>query len=77
MGRYLRAKQPGGINFFTLVTAQRRPLLTTASSRRILRQSIENVRCKRPFDILAFVLLPDHLHTIWQLPQKDDDFSTR
>ena len=25
----------------------------------------------------AWVLLPDHLHTIWTLPAEDDDFSVR
>jgi putative transposase len=25
----------------------------------------------------AFVVLPDHLHTVWTLPPDDNDFSTR
>ena len=29
------------------------------------------------FDIIAFVLLPDHLHTIWSLPPDDADYSIR
>jgi len=32
---------------------------------------------RHPFKIDAFVLLPDHLHCIWSLPQGDDNFSTR
>jgi len=32
---------------------------------------------KRPFIIDAMVVLPDHLHCIWQLPDDDTDFSTR
>ena len=32
---------------------------------------------KRPFTIEAFVLLPDHLHTIWKLPEGDHNYSTR
>ena len=32
---------------------------------------------KHPFEIDAFVLLPDHLHCIWTLPAGDRDFSTR
>ena len=30
-----------------------------------------------PFRIDAFVVLPDHLHAIWTLPEGDADFSTR
>lgn len=31
----------------------------------------------RPFSIDAIVVLPDHLHCIWQLPEGDDDFPER
>jgi putative transposase len=31
----------------------------------------------RPFDLVAFVLLPEHLHTVWVLPQGDSNYSTR
>jgi len=34
-------------------------------------------KAKHPFTIVALVLLPDHLHTIWTLPEEDADFSTR
>ena len=30
-----------------------------------------------PVAVVAGVILPDHLHTIWTLPDGDDDFSTR
>ena len=30
-----------------------------------------------PFVMDACVILPEHLHCIWQLPDGDDDFSTR
>lgn len=30
-----------------------------------------------PFTIDAFVLLPDHLHCIWTMPEGDRDFSIR
>ncbi|MDO9446629.1 MAG: transposase, partial [Candidatus Nitrotoga sp.] len=31
----------------------------------------------RPFVIDAWVVLPDHLHCVWTLPEGDADFSTR
>ena len=35
------------------------------------------MRVARPFVIDAWVLLPDHLHCLWTLPDGDADFSTR
>ena len=29
------------------------------------------------FDMIGFVILPDHLHCIWSLPEGDGDFSAR
>ena len=36
-------------------------------------------RVKRlyPFDIVAWVVLPDHLHCVWTLPTGDADYATR
>jgi putative transposase len=42
-----------------------------------LREGIEKIRIKYPFEIDAFILLPEHLHCIWTLPDGDADFSTR
>jgi putative transposase len=36
--------------------------------RAALRAAIEKVRLRYPFTINAWVLLPDHFHTIWTLP---------
>ena len=32
---------------------------------------------KHPFTIDVFILLPDHLHCLWTLPDGDRDFSKR
>lgn len=77
MPNYRRNYVPGGTYFFTLVMHERRPILTTDLGRRSLRQALEKVREKRPFEIVAMVLLPDHLHTIWTLPPGDDKYSIR
>ncbi|MEN6451365.1 MAG: transposase [Thermoguttaceae bacterium] len=39
--------------------------------------ALRKTQKERPFEITAIVLLPDHLHCLWQLPAEDDDFSTR
>ena len=77
MVQYRRAFVPGSTFFFTVVTADRTPILTLPSSRDLLRNAFRHVRSQRPFEMLAIVLLPDHLHTIWQLPPGDSDYSTR
>ncbi len=77
MANYRRARLDGGIYFFTLVTYRRQNILTDPQSRRILRAVIEDVRQRHPFVIDAWVLLPDHLHSVWTLPQGDNDFSRR
>jgi putative transposase len=63
--------------FFTVVTACRRPILTTDLGRACLHEALAEVKGTQRFDIVAIVLLPDHLHTIWALPKGDDDFSSR
>ena len=75
--RYRRAFQPGGSFFFTVVTAHRRPVFATAIAVDLLRDSFRAVRHQRPFAIDAIVILPDHLHCIWTLPEGDADFMTR
>ncbi len=77
MPDYRRWYVAGGTFFFTLVTCERQPFLTEEMSRPLLRASIQKQREKRPFQIVAWVLLPDHLHTVWTLPPGDEDYSTR
>jgi putative transposase len=77
MPTYRRAYVPGGSYFFTVVTEQRQPVLTNADVRVALRDAISTVRETLPFRIDGWVLLPDHLHAIWTLPEADADFSSR
>jgi putative transposase len=74
---YYRRTRTGTCFFFTVVSYDRRPIFCTGTVRQSLRIAIENVRATRPFSIDACVLLPDHLHCIWTLPEGDRDFSTR
>ncbi|HEY5602579.1 MAG TPA: transposase [Gammaproteobacteria bacterium] len=77
MPQYRRSKIPGTAYFFTVVTHHRQPLLTEPKSRLSLRQTIMEVRFSHPFKVDAWVLLPDHMHCIWTLPENDHDFSKR
>lgn len=74
--QYRRVIVEGSTYFFTVNLANRsRPLLTDHIND--LRHSIRYVRDAHPFHIIAMVVLPEHLHAIWQLPEGDGDFSTR
>ncbi|MEQ1741204.1 MAG: transposase [Candidatus Nitrotoga sp.] len=77
MSRYRRAMAAGSSYFFTVVAYRRQSTLCDEVIRNALRASIETVRVARPFVIDAWVLLPDHLHCVWTLPDGDADFSTR
>lgn len=77
MSHYRRAAVPGGSYFFTVVTERRQPILIDPAVRLALREAIVSVRQTLPFRIDGWVLLPDHLHAIWTLPDGDADFSNR
>ena len=76
MTNYRRYRVAGGSYFFTVNLAERnRTLLTEHLD--ILRDSLRMVMAAHPFKIDAMVVLPDHLHAIWTLPDEDHDFSLR
>lgn len=77
MPDYRRANVQGGTYFFTVVTYRRQPILTDEAVRLALREGIQKTRERFPFEIRAWVLLPDHLHCIWKLPEGDADFAAR
>ena len=77
MPNYRRWYVPGGTYFFTIVTYQRQPIFANYENIYLLRKAIATVKKEMPFTIIAAVVLPDHLHFIWQLPPKDSAYSKR
>jgi putative transposase len=77
MGSYVRWFVPGGTYFFTVVTERRAPLFAEAQCRTLMGEALRDVARERPFDTVAMVLLPDHLHAVGTLPDSDADFSRR
>jgi putative transposase len=67
----------GGTFFFTVVTYNRRMIFRTPDNIGLLRTIFKEVMAKHPFTIDAAVILPEHLHCIWTLPEGDRDFSMR
>ncbi|MDM7998544.1 MAG: transposase [Dehalococcoidia bacterium] len=77
MSDYRRAYVKGGVFFFTVATYERRPLFKTESAVSALRDSFKRAIALYPFKVDSMVVLPDHLHAIWVLPEDDSDFSVR
>jgi putative transposase len=77
MPNYRRSHAKGATFFFTVVTYHRQKVLTHTSNRQLLRAILKEVKSILPFTIDAWVLLPDHIHCIWTLPQNDNNFSKR
>ncbi|HWX37304.1 MAG TPA: transposase [Steroidobacteraceae bacterium] len=76
MPDYRRNRVPGGTFFFTVNLFDRRSNLLVA---RIdaLRDAVRQVRARAPFHIDAWVVLPDHMHCLWTLPEGDANFPSR
>ena len=74
--RYRRNYVAGGTYFFTVGLLNRdRSLLVDYVDE--LREAVRFVKRRRPFYIDAWVVLPDHLHAVWTLPNGDFDYSGR
>jgi len=76
MTDYRRNRVPGGTYFFTVNLEDRRSDLLIRHIDR-LREAVRRARARAPFYIDAWVVLPEHMHCLWTLPEGDADFSTR
>ena len=76
MPNYIRPKSTGASVFFTVTLQDRGAHLLVDHVER-LREAVAVTKAERPFQIEAWVVLPDHLHCVWTLPGGDRDFSTR
>ena len=77
MSYYRRIWNPGGTYFFTinLLNRYNNDLLIRHIDK--LRQAIIWVKAKYPFTIHAWVVLPEHMHCVIELPEDDIDYALR
>jgi len=73
---YRRNRVAGDTYFFT-VTLRDRSSDRLLRHIDLLRSTFRMVRGERSITIDAIVILPDHLHAIWTLPDGDADYSGR
>jgi len=76
MPDYRRNRMPGATYFFTVNLLDRQVDLLVKHID-LLREAIRGARRRSPFIIDAWVVLPDHMHCLWTLPEDDSDFSGR
>ncbi|MBV2358783.1 transposase [Thalassococcus sp. CAU 1522] len=76
MPNYRRPKPCPATVFFTVCLADRTSRLLVDEID-ILREAVLVTRKRRPFHIDAWVVLPDHMHAVWTLPEDDPNYSDR
>ncbi len=76
MSAYESLFHPGRTWFFTLNLADENSTLLTEHAG-LLAESSREVEALYPFDTIAAVILPDHMHLIWTLPNDDMDSARR
>jgi putative transposase len=76
MSDYLRPRVPGACIFFTVALADRGSRLLVEEVDR-LRAAVRDTMRERPFLVDAWVVLPDHMHAVWTLPEGDADYPVR
>ena len=66
----------GATFFFTVALLDRRSALLVEQIG-LLREAVRKAKAARPFHIDAWVVLPEHMHCMWTLPEGDSDYSNR
>ncbi len=77
MSDYRRYFVPGATYFFTVVSGGRAPLFANEVARLLLGSMFRRCLLRRPVEVIAIVLLPDHWHCLWALPPGDSAYSLR
>jgi putative transposase len=77
MPDYRRAWYPGGTYFFTVNALQRHGNNILTCHIDLLRSVVREVRQAHPFVIHGWVVLPEHMHCVIELPPGDANFATR
>jgi len=74
---YRRVWHQGGTYFFTVNLLQRKGNDLLVRYIQPLREAVKVVKARHPFEIHAWVVLPEHFHCVIELPPDDADYATR
>ncbi len=67
MRKYIRNYVEGGTYFFTMVTKNRRLLFHDPDLCNLFLIGIDKVKSYHPFDLVAYCILPEHIHLLMSL----------
>jgi putative transposase len=76
MVKYRRVFIEEGTYFFTITLKNRQSDFLTRYVENF-KTAYRGVKKTRPFKTLAYVILPEHCHLIWKLPEDDFDYAGR
>lgn len=62
---------PGSAVFLTQVIEGREPVFRDVVLAALLLETLRNVKQHHPFNMLGYVILPDHFHLLIQVPEGD------
>ncbi|MGB0713270.1 MAG: REP-associated tyrosine transposase [Gammaproteobacteria bacterium] len=68
---------PGTRYFLTADTRGRGPVFIGETHVDLLRRALRSEMIRHPFEIEAWVIMPNHVHMIWRLPDGDANVATR
>jgi putative transposase len=77
MRTYLRNRTPGGVYFFTVNLAERNGNALLTKNIGLLREAFRETLADHPVETEAMVVLPDHLHCLWRMPEGDHAYASR
>lgn len=75
MPNFRRYYIPNAITFITGVTHDRVPYLGNEKNLRLFWETMRRVQEFHPFNLLVYVILPDHFHWLMRVDDKDGNFS--
>ena len=76
MSCYRRPDVTGATVFFTVALAARGSTLLVDEVER-LRVAVRQTMAEQPFEVDAWVVLPDHMHAVWTMPAGDKAYGVR
>ena len=76
MSRYIRPRASGARIFATLCLAEKGGDLLVREVD-LLRSAVVATLIDRPLQVDAWIVLPDHMHFVWTLPEGDSGYAVR
>jgi putative transposase len=77
MPRFIRNYVAGGTYFFTMVTSDRKPYFADTKCIDAFLSAFSTIQRYHHFELVAYCILPDHIHILMTLAEEDSNFSER